>query len=366
MGPTSLRYRKLRNRIADRLRRPERDPGARHPQQLPRPAARAAWSALLASCRSSTRATTRTPARPAVRDAGHPADRARRVGGPGRRPLRDRVATAASSACRPPSGVPALDQPGFKVIHIQDIDFETTCFTLRRVPDDRQGVVRRAPAATCRSRSWSRRRTTRRPTPQRGLRVPGADRSRAVRRARRGDPLRLPAREADHARRRPPRLPDARGRRARARLADARRGARQGHLHCSTTAATTARLPRRTPVARRAASSSRAPTPGNADAAFIKLNDPSHPPTSRTRVAAGYVVRTRADADTEEARANDTTTRDAALASGAQWVSTDYPVPNPTQFMGYFARDPGRDAGAVQSGECAGGVSGGRAGAGPQ
>ena len=47
----------------------------------------------------------------------------------------------------------------------------------------------------------------------------------------------------------------------------------------------------------------------------------------RDEVAAGYVVRTRADADTFQARANDTTQRDAAIASGAQWVSTDYEVP---------------------------------------
>ena len=41
----------------------------------------------------------------------------------------------------------------------------------------------------------------------------------------------------------------------------------------------------------------------------------------------GYVVRTRADADTREARANDPGRARAALASGAQWVSTDYPAP---------------------------------------
>ena len=35
-------------------------------------------------------------------------------------------------------------------------------------------------------------------------------------------------------------------------------------------------------------------------------------------------VRTRADADTVEARASDTTRRDAAFASGAQIVSTDF------------------------------------------
>jgi hypothetical protein len=79
--------------------------------------------------------------------------------------------------------------------------------------------------------------------------------------------------------------------------------------------------------------------PGNDDAAFIKLNDSKNDPIA-SRVAAGYVVRTRADADTEEARVNDTSTRDAALASGAQWVSTDYPVPNPAFGTGYFVEIP--------------------------
>jgi hypothetical protein len=47
----------------------------------------------------------------------------------------------------------------------------------------------------------------------------------------------------------------------------------------------------------------------------------------RDLVGRGYVVRTRADADTREARADDPTRRRLALASGAQWVSTDYPAP---------------------------------------
>jgi hypothetical protein len=79
--------------------------------------------------------------------------------------------------------------------------------------------------------------------------------------------------------------------------------------------------------------------PGSADAAFIKLNDAKGDPIAN-RVAAGYVIRTRADADTEEARHNDTTTREAALTSGAQWVSTDYPVPNPDFGTGYFVAIP--------------------------
>jgi hypothetical protein len=71
-------------------------------------------------------------------------------------------------------------------------------------------------------------------------------------------------------------------------------------------------------------------TPGDADAAFVKHNDAkgaANVAEIQDLVRKGYVVRTRSDADTVEARNNDTTTRDDALASGAQWVSTDYPVP---------------------------------------
>jgi len=51
------------------------------------------------------------------------------------------------------------------------------------------------------------------------------------------------------------------------------------------------------------------------------------------------VVRTRADADTVEARSNDTARRDDALKSGAQYVSTDYMRPD-TRLSGYQARLP--------------------------
>ena len=62
-------------------------------------------------------------------------------------------------------------------------------------------------------------------------------------------------------------------------------------------------------------------------AAFFKLNDPVGSfEKIRHLVAAGFIVRTRADAGTFEARKNDTTRRDRALSSGAQFVSTDYPV----------------------------------------
>ena len=58
-------------------------------------------------------------------------------------------------------------------------------------------------------------------------------------------------------------------------------------------------------------------------------------------MAAGYLVRTRADADTKESRFNDTRRREAALASGAQYVSTDYLWPDPRFPGGYQVRLPG-------------------------
>jgi hypothetical protein len=81
-------------------------------------------------------------------------------------------------------------------------------------------------------------------------------------------------------------------------------------------------------------------TPGNPEAAFIKMNDPLDTAAIQANVAAGYVIRTRADADTVEARSNNTVPRDAAIASGAQWVSTDYPVPNPSFGTGYVVAIP--------------------------
>lgn len=60
-------------------------------------------------------------------------------------------------------------------------------------------------------------------------------------------------------------------------------------------------------------------------AGYITLNEPKAD-TARIKAAvkAGLIVRTRADADTVEARTNDRSRQDAAFASGAQYVSTDY------------------------------------------
>jgi hypothetical protein len=75
--------------------------------------------------------------------------------------------------------------------------------------------------------------------------------------------------------------------------------------------------------------------PTNPAAAWMKENDPvADIQHIRDLVKAGFLVRTRADADTLEARRNDTGRRQKALASGAQFISTDYPEPNP-RFSAY-------------------------------
>ncbi len=102
-----------------------------------------------------------------------------------------------------------------------------------------------------------------------------------------------------------------------------------------------------TPVAREGHPSLRgrilftASTPGADDAAVSKLNDPiADAAKIKAALAANMMVRTRADADTLQARTNDTAMREAALSGGAQWVSTDYEVPNP-KFGAYVVKIPG-------------------------
>lgn len=74
--------------------------------------------------------------------------------------------------------------------------------------------------------------------------------------------------------------------------------------------------------------------PGQADAAFTEENEGSQEAIAAL-VRKGYLVRTRTDADTKQARSNDTARRDIALASGAQFLSTDYPKSEPSQWSPY-------------------------------
>jgi hypothetical protein len=67
---------------------------------------------------------------------------------------------------------------------------------------------------------------------------------------------------------------------------------------------------------------------GREHAAFIKLDDP-FPDDVAQHVQQGYMVRTRTDTPGYEARRNDTRMREAAFNSGAQILSTDYYRPDP-------------------------------------
>ena len=64
-------------------------------------------------------------------------------------------------------------------------------------------------------------------------------------------------------------------------------------------------------------------------AAWFKINDPvSQFQKIQSLAKRGFMIRTRADSGTAEARNDDSSRRQKAFSSGAQYISTDYPVPN--------------------------------------
>jgi hypothetical protein len=79
--------------------------------------------------------------------------------------------------------------------------------------------------------------------------------------------------------------------------------------------------------------------PGKPDAAFTEQNDGSKE-TIDALVKQGYLVRTRTDEGTEQARTNDTTRRDLALSTGAQMISTDYPPSEPSKWTSFVVKFP--------------------------
>lgn len=62
---------------------------------------------------------------------------------------------------------------------------------------------------------------------------------------------------------------------------------------------------------------------------FIKRNDPLQNENEIQKLTEDFIVRTRSDAGTIEARSNDQSRKQAAIESGAQIVSTDYYKPDP-------------------------------------
>jgi hypothetical protein len=83
-------------------------------------------------------------------------------------------------------------------------------------------------------------------------------------------------------------------------------------------------------------------TEGHPEAAFRIVNEPQTDwAYIQYLVRSGYYVRTRADADTTEARKGDYSRWRAALISGAQVISTDYYLANPKFRTGYQVKLPG-------------------------
>jgi len=70
--------------------------------------------------------------------------------------------------------------------------------------------------------------------------------------------------------------------------------------------------------------------PGHPASAFLKMNNViADGEAIKTYSAQGYLIRTRSDVPSHEARTGDTTRRNLALDSGAQYISTDYAEPSP-------------------------------------
>lgn len=75
--------------------------------------------------------------------------------------------------------------------------------------------------------------------------------------------------------------------------------------------------------------------PGTPEAAFTEENSGTEEHMNEL-AKQGMLVRTRADADTEQARTNDTSVRDKDFRSGAQIISTDYFASEPAKWPGHF------------------------------
>ncbi len=83
--------------------------------------------------------------------------------------------------------------------------------------------------------------------------------------------------------------------------------------------------------------------PGQPEAAFVVLNDPvQYQDSIQKLVRSGYLVRTRADEGTHEARKGDSRRLEAALSSGAQFISTDYYLPDERFRTNYQVQLPGK------------------------
>ncbi len=246
------------------------------------------------------------------------------------------------------SGEPALDEPGFKVMHTQDFDYATTCLTLV--------------ACLGEIDAWSAANPNHLPivvlVELKSLSVPEAAAEEGLELT-----LDLPwaipvdtttdVLDALDAEVRSVLAPDrllepdeVRG--AAATLAEAVEGIGWPELADSrgqiVVALNNSGVERDLFIAETPALEGRAmftsSTPGAPDAAFLRFDDPTSPGLDEA-AESGYLIRTRTDSPTVDARANDTTDRDTALASGATYLSTDYYEPSTLFDSAYFVELPG-------------------------
>lgn len=238
----------------------------------------------------------------------------------------------------PDAGIPGLLQPGFKVLHVQDIDFESTCWTLieclkevKRWSDEHPLHMPLMILIEAKD-EWIPVAGSALPVPIGAAELDALDAE--IRSVFSADRLITP----DLVRGDRPTLDDAVRNRGWPTLGEVRGKV----MFCLDNGGSirAAYLDGHSSLRGRVMFVSA--FPGEAEAGFVKLNDPIGDfDTIRDVVSRGYVVRTRADADTVEARTGNTEPRDRALASGAQWVSTDYPVPDQRWGHGYVASIPG-------------------------
>ncbi len=223
--------------------------------------------------------------------------------------------------------VAAMDRPGFKVLHVLDVDYRSSCLLLadclKQVADWSRAHPRHLPIVITLRPNDAK-------TPMPGATAPQNFTAAAldaldaeIRAAFTLDRIITPQQmQGGHASLRDaalahawPRLGAARGKvivvlRADAPTVKLYRGARKG---LEGRAMFVAMTDRTSPLA-----------------AFLVIPDPVK---DRDRILQavrdGFIVRTRADSQTREARKADTTRRDAAFASGAQIVETNFPAADP-------------------------------------
>jgi hypothetical protein len=80
--------------------------------------------------------------------------------------------------------------------------------------------------------------------------------------------------------------------------------------------------------------------PGEPEAGFVE-QDAGKAAEIDALVKKGYLVRSRSDYNTDQGRNNDTARRDELLSSGTQMISTDFPISEPAPWTGYTVGLPG-------------------------